>query len=435
MASVALASSFADAQASAARPVSGASVLAPVPPFQLANLAAAPSGITEAEILRRWLASNREIAALRATVGASRFDVLTASLWPNPTLSVNALGTPVGTPPDGRINVGAQVGFTLPVFGQIAARVDAAQASLAVAEVAVKAALWTRAADLQDAMVERAYADAHVQTAERNLQEMTRVLDIITRRAAAGINAEYDQLRVQLATATLRAARDNAVIERNRSESRLVALVGEPQRAPLPIALSGLAGFRGPETLDALVSMALRSRPDLELARRGVHLAEASARRWERDAVPAPDVWLGGYVTVADTSFSVLGGVQVALPAFDRNQGQVGRARAEASSAREATLGAERRIREEVRGAWEARAAARSALEQFRANVLAVAEGLVRRAETTYQLGAGGAFSIVDLLDAYRTLWDAREQELALQFALADAEADLERAIAVVTPV
>lgn len=392
--------------------------------------------ITEAEIVRRWLASNRDIAALRAQLGASRFDVVTASLWPNPTLSISFLGTPVGTPPDGRINVGAQVGFSLPIFGQISARVAAANAALSLAEVNVAMMLWARAADLQDAMVERAYADARLLVAERNLQEITRVLDIITRRTAAGTNAEYDQIRVQLALSTLRAARDNATIERARAESRLVALVGEQRPSPLPITLSGLAAFRGPENLDALVAGALSRRPDIELARRGVRAADASVRRWQSDAVPVPGVWVGAYATAAEASLSVVGGLSITLPTFDRNQGLIGRARAESQSGHELEEATRRRAVEEVRGAWEARSHAQLALDRFRVNALTVAEDLVRRAEATYQIGGHGpnTFSIVDLLDAYRTLWDAREQEIALQRTRADAEADLERAAALVTP-
>lgn len=410
--------------------------VAPVPPFRIAPPPVEPPTITEADIVRRWLVSNREVAALRAQLGASRFDVVTASLWPNPTLSINFLGTPVGTPPDGRINVGAQVEFSLPIFGQVSARIAAANAALSLAEINVAMLLWARAADLRDAMVERAYADARLQVAERNLQEISRVLDIITRRTAAGTNAEYDQIRVQLAVSTLRAARDNAVIERSRAESRLVALVGEQRPSPLPITLSGLAAFRGPENLDALVTGALARRPDIELARRGVRAAEASVRRWQRDAVPVPGVWLGAYATASEPSLSVIGGLSITLPTFDRNQGLIGRARAEAQSGRELEEATRRRVVEEVRGAWQARSHAQQALDRFRANSLTVAEDLVRRAEAIYQIGGHGSntFSIVDLVDAYRTLWDAREQEVALQRTRADAEADLERAAALVTP-
>ncbi|MFO0558222.1 MAG: TolC family protein [Polyangiales bacterium] len=410
--------------------------VAPVPPFRMAPAVIEQPSMTEAEIVRRWLASNRDVAALRAQLGASRFDIITASLWPNPTLSINFMGTPVGTPPDGRINVGAQVGFSLPVFGQISARIAAANAALSLAEVNVAMLLWARAADLRDAMVERAYADARLVVAERNLQEITRVLDIITRRTAAGTNAEYDRIRVQLALSTLRAARDNATIERARAESRLVALVGEQRPSPLPITLSGLAAFRGPEDLDALVAGALSRRPDIELARRGVRAAEASVRRWQSDAVPVPGVWLGAYATAGEPSLSVIGGLSLTLPTFDRNQGLIGRARAESQSGRELEEATRRRVVEEVRGAWEARSHAQQALDRFRTDALSVAEDLVRRAEATYQIGGHGSntFSIVDLLDAYRTLWDAREQEVALQRTRADAEADLERAAALVTP-
>ena len=65
------------------------------------------------------------------------------------------------------------------------------------------------------------------------------------------------------------------------------------------------------------------------------------------------------------------------------------------------------RSRAEVSGAWAARAAARQALEAFRAGGLATTSELLQRAEVSYR---EGAFTIMDLLDAYRSVWDARSQ-------------------------
>ena len=54
---------------------------------------------------------------------------------------------------------------------------------------------------------------------------------------------------------------------------------------------------------------------------------------------------------------------------------------------------------------------------------------MLRRAEVSYQ---AMKFSIADLFDAYRTMWDARSQELELERQMAVAEANLERAAVLV---
>jgi outer membrane protein TolC len=56
---------------------------------------------------------------------------------------------------------------------------------------------------------------------------------------------------------------------------------------------------------------------------------------------------------------------------------------------------------------------------------------MLQRAEVSYQ---AGTFAILDLLDAYRAVWDARAQERQLERAFAQAEAELEHA-AVLLPI
>ncbi|MDB4931320.1 MAG: hypothetical protein JWM10_3804 [Myxococcaceae bacterium] len=404
-------------------------------PAAAAQTAEAPA-ITAEEVLRRWLDRSQEVAALRAQVREARFDVVTAALWPNPSLQVNFLGTPAGTPPDGRANYGAQLTQPLTVFGQVRARREAAVAALSQSEVSVATSLWSTASELQTLMVARAFADARVTVAARNLAEVARLEGIVERRVAAGASSPYDALRVRIGASTLRAALNDAAVQRDRAESRLAALIADPTVTAVPITRESLSAFRGPEDPRALLELALRRRPDLELARRGVAVAQASERRWSSESRWAPSVSLGAYATQDPGSLSVTAGLSFPLPVFDRNQGNVGRARAEAQGQGALAAALEVRVAREVTGAWEARAHARAALEDFRAQTATAAEELLRRAEVTYQAGGNGAaaFTIQDLFDAYRSTWDVRVEELTLQQTFAEAEADLERAAALVVP-
>lgn len=56
---------------------------------------------------------------------------------------------------------------------------------------------------------------------------------------------------------------------------------------------------------------------------------------------------------------------------------------------------------------------------------LPAAAEMLRRAEVSYQ---AAKFSIAELFDAYRTMWDVRSQELDLERQMAVAEANVERA-------
>lgn len=294
------------------------------------------------------------------------------------------------------------------------------------------AALWARASELQLALVERAFADARVSLVQRNLDELGGVARVVERRVAAGASSPYDTLRVATTVATLRAGLDDAIATRTQAEARILAVIADETLRAAPITRDGLSPFRGPEDLAALTALALQRRPDLELARRGVFAARALATRFEREVTPAPNVWVGAYATHEQASISVVGGVSLTLPTFDRNQGLIGRARTDADAQRALSEALATRVRFEVEGAWRTREAARVALQAFRESGLTAAEALLRRADVTYQVG--GAFGITDLLDAYRTMWDARAQELALERTFADAEAELERATALIVP-
>ncbi|MBX3220989.1 MAG: TolC family protein [Labilithrix sp.] len=395
------------------------------PSFSAANV---PT-LSEEQLFERWLRASAEVAALRAQVGAARFDVVTAELLPNPELLVGGALLAAGTPPDGQSGLQAQLTVPLPVFGQIPARRRAAESLVSVAEVTVLSALWERAADLQSAMVDAAFADARVTMLEANLDELARLRRIVETRTQAGANSAYDVLRVTTSETTVRAATRTAITDRTQAESRLLALMAEPTLTRVHVTREGLATFRGPGDEGALVKLALERRPDLELSRRNVVASSRSAERWRKDAIPTPSLFAGAYAVQGPFGVQVTAGVTMPLPIFDRNQGQVGRALSEAHASGLMSEALEVRIKTEVQGAWRAREAARGALREYREAALPAAAEMLRRAEVSYQ---AAKFSIAELFDAYRTLWDARLQELDLERQMALAEVSLERAAVLV---
>jgi cobalt-zinc-cadmium efflux system outer membrane protein len=399
--------------------------VAPTPPQK-----EAPS-LGEDALLRRWLDKSPEVAAWRSRVGAARFDATQARLWPNPeaAFSTNVLAD--GAAPDSQWGFQLQLGAPLPIFGQIAGRGAAADAQIGVAEAAVLEQLWERAAELRAAMIERAFADARAEMLERNLEELDRLRRVVVLRTGAGAGSQYDVLRVDMAAGTLRAALNEATVERARAETALLALIADPSLASAPATRAGLAPLRAPEDEAALVKLALERRPDLLLARRGVAASQAQATRDRRDAIPTPSVFAAGYLCQQPYGLQLTAGLSVPLPIFDRNQGAIGRSLAEAQGAEQQARALEARTRVEVGGAWRARQHARAALDDFRTRTLATAAELLRRAEVTYQ---AGAFSIAELFDAYQTMWAARLQELDLDRQVAAAEAELKRAAALGLP-
>ncbi len=386
---------------------------------------------TEDRVFDLWLKHGRELASLRAKIGAAQFDVATAALWPNPSLTVSGSYLLSGPNLNGAGSIGPQLTVPVPVFGQIGMRKNEAIANLRVAEVDVLSEVWDQAGDVEDAMLERAFSASETQEIEQNLRELSRIARVVSARAAAGANSAYDTLRISTAEATFRAALATAQTGRDRAEVKLVSLMAVPGLQSAPVTREGLLGFRGPESEAELQSIARQRRPDLELARRGVVAARASAARYRREVAPIPSLSVGPYFTRGPSSVSLQASISVPLPAFDRNQGLIGRALAEAGGQRALADAIEQRIFIEVHGAWQARERAREALDAFQKGGLKATDELLARAEVSYQ---AGTFAILDLLDAYRAVWDARVQALELEKAFAQAEAELEHA-AVLLPI
>jgi cobalt-zinc-cadmium efflux system outer membrane protein len=387
--------------------------------------------VTEDRVFDAWLQRGRELTSLRSKIGVAQFDVATAALWPNPSLTVSGGLLLSGPNLNGASSIGPQLTVPVPVFGQIGMRKDEAVANLRVAEVEVLADVWDRAGDVEDAMLDRAFSEAEVEEVQGNLTELARIANVVSTRTAAGANSVYDKLRVSTAEATFRAALATAQTGRDRAEAKLLSLIAVPGLNSAPVTREGLLGFRGPESEAALQIIARKRRPDLELARRGVLAAHASAARYRREVAPIPSVSFGPYFTQGPSSISLQASISVPLPAFDRNQGLIGRALVQADGQQALADAIEQRISIEVHGAWQAREQARQALLTFQEGGLKATDDLLARAEVSYQ---AGTFAILDLLDAYRAVWDARVQALALERAFAQAEAELEHA-AVLLPV
>lgn len=377
------------------------------------------ASVSVEQLLQHWLQHSQEVAAWRAEVGAARFDLVTARTFPNLELSLEGSHTLSGEPPDGIINYGASLSVPLPVFGQLGARTQAARRALDATEASVAMRLWERSAQIREAAMQRAYAEARVQYARRALDELGRVQHVIEARSRAGVAPRYDAMRVGLLNETLQANEQLALLDRNHAEAVIVGLIGDPNLARANVTRDGLPQLPRRPTQSEVVQWALQRRPDLVLARRSQDAAMAQANQLKREAIPIPHLSVGTYVTRDVNSVSLLGGLSLPLPVFDRNQGPIGRARSEARGHERMVVALEARTRAEVHGALHSLEQAHQARQRFERSGVEVTTDLLDRAQRAYE---AGSFSITELLDAHSAVWDARERLLEMERAVAEAE-------------
>ncbi len=248
------------------------------------------------------------------------------------------------------------------------------------------------------------------------LTDARAVRDIVAARTNAGAGSPYAVDRIDLAIAALSSRVDEARSTELAASSDLAAAVGVPGWEPH--ALGDLGGPPPPETIAA-------DHPVLAADRAELAAARAQIARAKADAVPTPSLGLQTFATTDPSGVAIGAGASIPLPLFDRNQGAIARARADAHRAELELAARTTELSLALGGAQRVLASRRAALAQFRDGALVHLDRLRSMAEASYRNGQG---SLVDLLDALTAITEARLREVDLRRSVAEAELDVRRA-------
>lgn len=394
-------------------------------------------GASSTDLVRRALTLNTEIAAVRLDINRARARLRQAGLRPNPTLDFEQQRGVFDSPGESTTSIGVAV--PLELGGKRRGRLDLARAELAAAEAEV--------ADRErrlTAEVRAGYAEAMAALRELEITGQLNNFDVQTAsvvevRVKEGDAAplELNMLRVEVER--LRARR--ALIEGRLQAAllRLKNLTGTPanERLTLREELAMPLLPDPPASLEAAVEIALRTRPDLRLARLKEEVAQAGLRlaraqsfpevtafsRYSRSQSSFDDTPIG-MLTDRDKLFAF--GVSISIPVFNRNQGAKAEAEAAISQAQQRRQFIEAVVRADVTSAYARYEAATRSLRTFEEGVIARSSENISAIRAAYQIGA---FRVTDLINEQRRLVDAQREyteALAERFrALADLQAAL----------
>lgn len=394
---------------------------------------ASPASSTSSDIadvlVRRALASNRELAAARVEIARARARLRQATLLPNPVLEVEQTGGALGIS-EGEVERRAEISVPIEYAGKRGRRIDVAEAELRASEAVVADRERRLAAE-----VRRFYAEAIAASRELSFTNELTQIDaeigsVLQVRVSEGDAPplEANLLRVEIDRLFSRRAMLEGRLR--ATELQLVTVIGLPADERIALGDSYGDGVTVPTNEDA-VRLALQRRPDLRAAELNVAAAEAGLRLANAQGLPDITVF-GGYakgrsgfddtpvgpLTDRDRLFNA--GVGISLPIFNRNQGakaEAGAAIEQATRLRELT---ELQIRAEVESAAARFHAAEAAIDVFREGVIERSTENVRTMRAAYE---AGAFTISEFLTERRRLVDA-QRELT--------EALTERAVALI---
>jgi cobalt-zinc-cadmium efflux system outer membrane protein len=387
------------------------------------GIAAAQPPLGEAEAVSRGLARPAVAELREAQLEVQRSESVRAGLWPNPTLGYSreqTFGSALATGEDY-----AWLSQTFDLANRRGVRREAGRRLEAAVRYESEARARALAAEVRLAFHQVLYSERRLHAAQGWAAHLDAVLAVVTRREQAGDVSRYDRRRLERERAATRAQLAGEEATRLRARAALAGLMGDPAARARPLAGELLPP--PPDEIEALVAR-LASRPEIRALDEELAAATLEQRAARRAWVPEPSLSAGlkyvdgGMVTAP--GFVV--GATLPLPFLDHGQADrllaLGRRR-RAEGRRALFLAA---AEAEVRGLWAELRQLLEGARRLRDEAVASAPELVRTAETGY---AAGEFSILELLDAYRSAFDAESQALALELRARQAAIQLQRAV------
>lgn len=151
----------------------------------------------------------------------------------------------------------------------------------------------------------------------------------------------------------------------------------------------------------------------------GNALARAKASR-----IPDPSLTVGWRQFRESDADTLLFGISVPLPLFSQGQDELAAAGSRFNSAKARELSDRNQARSTLRSAWQALADARAEADVLGNQVVPAATEGFTAAEVGYR---AGKFGLLELLDAQRTLFEARQRQLTAQTDCHLAAIELQR--------
>lgn len=385
---------------------------------------------TEVLTLRQALAlallQHPELRAFAWEVRAAEARTLQAGLRPNPELQLeveNLVGT--GALRDGRsAETTLRLSQVIELGGKRARR-------LRVAALERDLAAWDYETKRVEVLTEVAQAFIEVLRAQERLraeEDLVRlaeqVLATVAERVKAGKASPVEETKAGVALSTSRVARERARRELEATRQRLAATWGST--TPTYQSVEGaFESITAPPSAEALAERIVQN-PDL--ARWSTEMQQRQAAVDLADAQKAPDLTAGGgvrHVNEAGAAAVVLS-FAIPLPVINRNQGAILEAQHRLAKAEEERRAAVVRVRTALAAAYATLTAAFVEATTLREEIVPGARQVFEATSEGYRQGK---FSVLDVLDAQRTLFEAREQYIEALANYHKAVAEAERVI------
>jgi outer membrane protein, heavy metal efflux system len=396
------------------------------------------AGLTVAQAIAEGLRQEPGLREARTGIEAARGERRQAALRPNPSVSGERREELAG----GDNKTMIAVDLPLDLFRR-GARVAVADRTIAVMERTLEDRERLLAADIRDRIGAALAAARRLDLLDGLVEALRRTVDLLDARVREGAAPPIDRDVASVDLQRLRASRELAIGQADAAFAALKPLLGLPAQSPLKLR----ASIEDAVALDS-PSAPVASAPRADVLEAEAQVAAAEARVAQARQEAKPDVGVFASYMRMDSSFpqtafgsagvpepihaifhNVAGGVRVAVPIFNRNQGSLAAARARSAGAADVLEARRLAAGAEVAAAQAREAAARRAVAVYSTDARTLARRNLDVVRETYLLGRATLFDVLNEQRRYLDFESGYTDALAEAFA---ARTALQRATGVV---
>jgi len=368
-----------------------------------------PDGLTLDGAIDRLLKANINLLALKYEIPMAEADVLTAGLRNNPIFYADGQLVPYGhfsnARPGGQTQYDVNITQPIDIWRKRRARTLVAQRAKNVTEAQFQDAIRNQVDNLYTVYVDVVAAKLTRRFSQTYAVGLQRLLGITDQLYRAGQRPESDVLAIKsrLEQAQL------AVREGEQTLAKALRSLGllldipprEVDRVQVRASLSEVRPL--PTTEDALVETAINARPDLRSYRSGqlradADVVNANAQRYsDVYLLYQPYTFQNNAYQGLKSAYSYAIGATIALPVFNRNQGNIMRSKLNAEQSRYELANQQKQVAFDVQEAVREYDLSRLAVIEYRNEIIpasrASRDAALRRFE-------GGETSVLEYLEA-----------------------------------
>jgi len=368
-------------------------------------------GLTLDQAIDRLIRENLDLRSKSLEIPQARADVLTAGLRANPIFYADAQLVPYGRwseeRPGGPVQYDVNISHPVDFSRKRRARVEFATRAMHVTEAMYQDAvrleinnLYTAYLDVLSARQTTRYAKASAD----GLTGLIRATELLYEKDLAS-RADVNQVRAQkeIADVGLADAEENL----RQAKRTLGLMLNIPPEQAEVMEVQGTIEDRSPPPppVDELVRIALSCRPDVISYRLGVQAAESGVRLARANRYQDAYILYQPYTFQDNSPFGSKSatswalGLTVPMPVYNRNQGNIERARINIQQSRIELAAIERKVQNEVVRAAKEYEVTAQIVRRIRTDIITTSEKVKDDRFTLFQSGEA---NVVSYLEAQR---------------------------------